>query len=92
MPMTEDFSAFLDVNEHATVAIYKTNSVSGIFEDQYVAVNGIETVKPTFLVDVASVPNIVRGNTLRLNNKEYSVVSKQVDGTGMILIILEAPN
>jgi len=92
MPFEEDFSAFLDSEEHATTAIYKTKSVDGIFEDQFVLVNGVETIKPTFLVDLASVPNIVRDNTLRINDKEYRVAGKQPDGTGMVLIILEAPN
>jgi len=92
MPMAEDFTAFLDANEHATTAVYKTVDVVGIFENQFVLVNGVETVKPTFLVDLASVPEIVRDNTLRIDNKEYRVAGKQPDGTGMVLIILEAPN
>ena len=92
MPMTEDFSAFLNSDEHGTTAVYKTTDVVGIFENQYIEINGVETLSPTFLVNVDAVPNIVRGNTLRISNKEYRVAGKQLDGTGMVLIILEAPN
>lgn len=90
MPMTEDFSAFLDESEHATTAVYKTLDVLGIFEDQYVEVNGVETLKPTFFTDAVSLPEIVRGNPMLIDNVEYKVAAKQPDGTGMILIILEA--
>jgi hypothetical protein len=92
MPMVEDFTAFLNADEHATTAMYKTTDVDGIFEDLYVEVSGVESLKPTFLVNVAAVPNIKRDNTLRINNIEYRVAAKQPDGTGMVLIILEAPN
>lgn len=92
MPMTEDFTAFLNTSEHATTAVYKTTAVEGIFEDLYVEVNGVESLKPTFLVNVAAVPNIKRDNTLRINNVEYRVAGQQPDGTGMVLVILEAPN
>jgi len=90
MPMTEDFSAFLDTEEHATIAVYRTLEVAGIFEDQYVEVNNVETLKPTFLTNVDAVPDIKRGNPIFVDNIEYKVAAKQLDGTGMILIILEA--
>jgi len=92
MSMTEDYTVFLNSVEHGTAAVYKTTSIVGIFENQYIEVNGVETLAPTFMIDLLSVPNIVRGNTLRINNLEYRVAGKQPDGTGMVLIILEAPN
>lgn len=92
MPMTEDFGAFLNSNEHGTVATYKTTDVVGIFENLYVEVSGVGSMKPTYNVDEESVPNIARGNKLYINNVEYRVAMVQPDGTGMTLLVLEAMN
>lgn len=91
MPMTEDFTAFLNTSEHATEATYNAAAVNGIMEDQFVAVNGIESVKPTFLCAVADVSGIAHGNSITINSIIYTVVGTQLDGTGMILLILKEP-
>ena len=91
MPMTEDFSSFLSTTEHATTGIYKTNSIVGIFENSFVEVNGVQSVKPTFLVSESDVPSIVRGNTITIDNVAYTFIMDQPDGTGMTMLILEAP-
>lgn len=92
MPMTEDMTVFFNVGEHATAATYKTTTVKGIFENQYVEVNGVQSVKPTFLTAVDSVPGIVRGNKILIENISYTFIFHQPDGTGLTLLVLEAPN
>ena len=91
MPMTEDMTAFFNTAEHGTTAVYKTTDVVGIFENQYVEINGVQSLKPTFLTAVDSVPNIKRGNYIKINNVDYSFIMSQIDGTGLALLILEAP-
>jgi hypothetical protein len=91
MPMTEDFSAFFNADEHATTATYLAASVIGIFEDLFVAVNGVESTRPTFLCPVADVPSVAHGSTITINAIDYTVVGHQPDGTGLILLILEEP-
>lgn len=92
MAMTEDMSAFFNTSEHAETAIYKTQEIDGIFENQYVEVNGVQSLKPTFLIDDESVPTIKRGNALRIKDIEYSYIHQQSDGTGVTLLILEVVN
>ena len=90
--MTEDFDAFFNSAEHGTEAVYKTTSIVGIFENQYVEVNGVQSLKPTFLVNLTAVPNIKRGNSITIDNVVYKFMFKQDDGTGMTMLILEASN
>ena len=92
MPMIEDMSAFLNSDEHGTIATYKTTEIVGIFENQYVEIGGVQSVKPTFLIDDASAPNIARGNTITIDGIVYKFILSQPDGTGMTLLVLEATN
>jgi len=91
MPMTEDFTAFFDTDEHATAATYNASTVNGIMEDQFVEVNGMEATKPTFLCAEADVSGIAHGSSITINAIVYSVVGHQPDGTGLILLILQEP-
>ena len=89
MPMTEDFTAFFNSSEHGTEATYNAASVVGIFEDQFVEVGGIESVKPTFLCSTADVSGIAHNDNITINAIIYAVVGLQPDGTGVILLILK---
>ena len=91
MPMTEDFTAFFDTDEHATAATYNASTVNGIFEDQFVSVGGIESSKPTFTCAEADVTGIKNGDTLIVNSVDYKVVGTQPDGTGMMFLVLQEP-
>lgn len=91
MPMTEDFSAFFNASEHGTTATYNAADVVGIFEDRYVEVNGVETVKPTFACAEAEVAGVAHNDTITINALVYTVKGTQPDGTGVILLILQAP-
>lgn len=91
MPMTEDFTAFFNVDEHATAATYNAATVDGIFEDQFVAVNGIESSHPTFNCAEADVTGIAHGDTITINSVAYTVVGHQPDGTGLMFLILKEP-
>lgn len=91
MPMTEDLTAFFDVDEHATAATYNAATVNGIFEDQFVAVGGIESSRPTFTCDEADVAGIVHGDSITINSIIYTVAGHQPDGTGIMFLILKEP-
>jgi hypothetical protein len=89
MPMTEDFSAFFNTAEHAVEATYNANPVNGIFENQYVEIEGVGSTNPTFLCAEADVAGIVNGDTITINSVDYVVVGPpQNDGTGLTLLIL----
>jgi hypothetical protein len=92
MPMTEDFTAFFNSAEHGTEATYGAASVIGIFENQYVEVNGVGSTKPTFLCSESDVSGIANGSTITINAVAYTVAGPpQEDGTGLTLLILQEP-
>lgn len=91
MPMTEDFTAFFNIAEHGTTATYNAADVVGIFEDQFVEVSGIESIKPTFTCAAADVSGVAHGDSITIDAVIYNVQGLQPDGTGTIMLILRAP-
>lgn len=89
--MSEDFAAFFNANEHGTEAIYNSSTITGIFENNFVAVNGVETSNPTFLCPESDVAGIAHGDVLTIGSVPYTVVGTQSDGTGLIFLILQEP-
>ena len=89
--MTEDYTAFFNATEHGTTALYNAANVIGIFEDRYVEVSGVESVKPTFTCSAAEVTGIAHGSTITINALVYTVKGVQPDGTGVVLLVLQAP-
>lgn len=90
MSFEEDLSEFLDAGDFAVSAIIGAASVEGIFDRQYVEVNGMESYRPTFLCAAADVAAIARGAAINVEGAAFELAEQQPDGTGMVLLILEA--
>ena len=75
----ENFNEFFDSDEMADDARIGTALVTGIFESQFVEVNGIEGVRPVFTCAAKDVVNL----------GQYKVAGVQPDGTGLTSLILE---
>lgn len=94
MPMTEDFTAFLDPDEFATTVTVGGSSVNVIFDADYVAVDvgtGVmSSVGPVILCDEsdAAVAAVVEGTAVIVNAVNYTVAEIQPDGTGMTMLRL----
>lgn len=98
MPMTEDFNAFFNVDEHGSVATFDSTQIVGIFEDQFLEVDGVESLKPTFTCAEADVPGVTHGigagagagakDSITINAVKYRIVGHQPDGTGLIMLVL----
>jgi len=86
---TEDFSEFFISDEMADDATIGADTVAGIFESQFVEVNGIEGVRPVFTCEAAKVANIAHITTIKVKDYTYKVAGIQPDGTGLTSIILE---
>ena len=85
----EDLSAFFSNDEMADNATIGSNTVVGIFENQFVEVHGIESFRPVFTCTEASVPSIAHGDALNIKAVSYKVAGVQSDGTGLTQLILE---
>lgn len=91
MPFAEDLTAFLRIDEHATLAELDYVPVRGIFERPYSeGFGGVSTSRPTFLVQSADAAHCVESESLlRIGDTLYRVRSIEPDGTGMTLLTLE---
>lgn len=91
MAFEEDFTDFLDDDDFAIVATFNGNNVTGILDKEYVSVNGIESNKPVFVCSSADASPYSRGDVVIADGTTYSLVTKEQDGTGMTMVILEGP-
>tara|TARA_R110000803_G_scaffold33226_1_gene72838 strand:- start:47 stop:319 length:273 start_codon:yes stop_codon:yes gene_type:complete len=85
----ENFNEFFDSDEMADDARIGSVIVTGIFESQFVEVNGIEGVRPVFTCAAKDVVNLGHEKTLVINDLTYKVAGVQPDGTGLTSLILE---
>jgi len=85
----EDLSEFLDDTELADNATIGASTIAGIFDNQFVEVNGIEGVRPVFTCAEANVATIAHGDALTIKSISFKVAGIQPDGTGLTSLILE---
>tara|TARA_R110001583_G_scaffold171899_1_gene325648 strand:+ start:124 stop:396 length:273 start_codon:yes stop_codon:yes gene_type:complete len=85
----EDFNEFFSSDEMADNATIGTATVTGIFESQFVEVNGIEGVRPVFTCAEKDVEKLTHEKTIKILDNTYKVAGRQPDGTGLISLILE---
>jgi hypothetical protein len=87
----EHLSGFF--TDFAVVALYNgATPVSGIFDAAYEEPlgNDVEGYGPTFQCAAADVAGVTQGKTLVINAGTYKVRGVKPDGTGLMLLKLEA--
>lgn len=73
-----------------TPAIGSASSINGIFDNQYVDINGVVSLKPTLrisLVDLASAP--AKNDTVTISGTTYRILESREDGYGGSTLILQ---
>lgn len=101
MAFTEDLTSFFETDDHAVSASYirgiypstataRATTVAGIFENEYVETQFIQGDRPTFTCAASDVENIAQGDWLIISGGTYKVAEYRPDGTGVIMLILEA--
>lgn len=85
----EDLTKFFDADDFAEVATFAGASVSGIFDNQFVDVHGVESYKPVFVLPEADVSSIAHGDTITIRSVVFKVVGIQADGTGLTTLVLD---
>lgn len=96
MAFAENLGQFFNEQDFAVRALWKgTTEVVGIFDRAYFedpvgtgAAN--ESATPMFQTAAASVAGVAHGDAFRVNETDYKVVGVQPDGTGAVVLILEA--
>lgn len=76
------------VTESGTVS-----NIKGAFDDEYYQANsgtGVESSSPAILCNSVDVPNYGQGGKFIYHDLAYKIVNSQPDGTGQVLLILQA--
>jgi len=89
MAFIEDFAAFFDTDDFAVDAQFAGTTISGIFDESFIEVHGVEGLHPVFTCILADVPGVSHGDALTIGAVTYHVQGVQRDGTGMVALILE---
>lgn len=67
-----------------------TSTITGVFDNAFVEVQGFNTLKPVFRIRLADLTaDPVEGDTLSINSVGYTVMNSQPDSFGASTLILE---
>lgn len=91
MAFVEDYTAFFQTNEFASLATLDGQEVRGIFDNGYQAFevsSGAFATGPVFLMPTSELPANAVGLTLVLGAESWKVVEIEPDGTGLTLLRL----
>lgn len=96
MPPVEsdaDRAVFLNSDEFAVTATINGADIDGILDDEFTESNGFAGSRPTLLCRTKDIEDnsIEEDQTAVIEGISYTVREIQPDGTGMSLIVLEAP-
>jgi len=87
---TEDLSLFFNSNELGTAVTLDGTAVTGIFGEEYIEVNFVQTKAPIFTFRKADKSSVAVDSTLVCSGTTYKVKVLQPDLTGTVLrLILE---
>jgi hypothetical protein len=95
MPFAEDLATFFQAGDFAHAATWSAapaEPVLGIFDKEYSEPFGqVVSSRPVFLTRAAALPGIAEGQTLTIDAVAYTIREFQPDGTGLLLVTLNAP-
>lgn len=90
--LTDLSDVFLNTDEFADSATFTHGgspaTIKGIFDNEYLAVQGVESLYPVFRTATSDVADAAHNDTLVINGTTYYITGIQPDGTGVTLLIL----
>lgn len=103
MAITENFDIYYDSDNGLAVEAQYTSKkyghpstrsidVSGLFDNDFLAVEGVATTAPMFECATEKLPDIARGDKItipKVGGTTYTIINFQPDGTGSTELILE---
>ena len=82
--LTEDLDTFFEVDEFGVTVTLAGTEVTGIFGEQPIEVDFVQTVTPVFMYKSAAVSGVVYDSTLVNGSNTYKVKRIKQDETGRI--------
>jgi|DEB0MinimDraft_6_1074348.scaffolds.fasta_scaffold100220_2 hypothetical protein len=91
MPFKEDFTAFLNTDEHASQIVLQGRGdiINGILEREYIESNEISGYRPIITATTKDLECLNRGDIVEVDGVLYRYIYQEPDGTGMSQAVLE---
>lgn len=94
LPLNDDLSSILSVEEFATSVTYDGGTILGIFDNETVPVDAggyvqVHQEQPRLTCRTADIPSIAEDQQMVINSVTYDIKAWVHDGTGVTTVQLE---
>lgn len=94
LPLNDDLTSILDVDEFAVAVTYDGGTIYGIFDNETVPVDAggyvqVHQEQPRLTCRTADLPSIAEDNQMVINTVTYDIKAWVHDGTGVTTVQLE---
>jgi len=94
LPLNDDLTSILDVDEFAVAVTYDGGTIYGIFDNETIPVDAggyvqVHQEQPRLTCRTADVPSIAEDNQMVINTVTYDIKAWVHDGTGVTTVQLE---
>jgi hypothetical protein len=94
LPLNDDLTSILDVDEFAVAVTYDGGTIYGIFDNETVPIDAggyvqVHQEQPRLTCRTADVPSIAEDNQMVINTVTYDIKAWVHDGTGVTTVQLE---
>lgn len=94
LPLNDDLTSILSVEEFATTVTYDGGTIFGIFDNETVPVDAggyvqVHQEQPRLTCRTADIPSIAEDQQMVINSVTYDIKAWVHDGTGVTTVQLE---
>ena len=87
--MLTDLDNIMNADEFGIAAVVDGDAVTGIFDNNYVEIEGVSGTYPVLTCKTSDVSGAAQGDVVTVNSTSYRIASVQPDGTGVTQLVLE---
>jgi len=95
----DDLAIFFELDDFGTEAVYtqpnkRPIKINGIFDNPHASVTATDMMdvtiqKPSYVCRTSDIPTAAEGDTIKINNKTYTVRVVATDGLGVTTLLME---
>jgi len=87
--LTTDLDTFFNTDEFAVNATINSETVNGVFDNEYIEDIEVSGTSPVFTCKTSDVNDVSQDDPVTIDGTGYHVVSIEPDGTGITKLVLE---
>lgn len=84
----EPLDSFFNTAQFADAALWQTQTINVIFDEEYSPALGVSSNAPSALVQTADVVGVVRGQNIVINSVSYVINSVEKESTALTRLML----